>query len=110
MVVVVFEFELGEGGGERYFALARALREEVERIDGFLSVERFRSLTDERRFVSVSFWRDLEAVERWRRHLEHRRAQAEAIEGDFFADFRITVAEAVRSYGKNEALARHRET
>ncbi len=108
MVVVVFEFVLDPEKGGRYFELARALRREVEGIDGFLSVERFRSLADEERFVSVSFWRDLEAVERWRRHLEHRRAQEEALGGGFFRDFRITVAEAVRSYTKDEALARHR--
>ncbi len=106
MVVVVFEFVLDPDKGARYFELARALREEVAGIDGFLSVERFRSLADEGRFVSISFWRDLEAVARWRRHLDHRRAQEEALGGAFFRDFRITVAEAVRSYGKEEAEAR----
>jgi len=108
VVVVVFEFVLDPEKGARYFELAQALRREVEGIDGFLSVERFRSLADEERFVSVSFWRDLEAVERWRRHLEHRQAQEEGLAGGFFRDFRITVAEAVRSYTKEEALARRR--
>jgi len=107
VVVVVFEFVLDPERGGRYFELARALRREVEGIDGFLSVERFRSLAEEGRFVSISFWRDLEAVERWRRHLEHRAAQEEALGGGFFRDFRITVAEAVRSYTKEEAAVRH---
>lgn len=93
MIVVVFEFEPDPERGQRYFELAAALRPVVESIDGFISVERFRSLTDPNRYVSVSFWRDREAVERWKAHPAHRRAQREGIEKRLFRDFRITVAE-----------------
>lgn len=93
MIVVVFEFEPDPERGQRYFELAAALKPVVERIDGFLSVERFRSLSDPNRYVSVSFWRDREAVERWKAHPAHRRAQEEGIAKGLFRDFRITVAE-----------------
>ncbi len=93
MIVVVFEFEPDPERGERYFELAAALRPVVEGIDGFLSVERFRSLSDPKRYVSISFWRDREALERWKAHPAHRRAQREGIEKRLFRDFRITVAE-----------------
>jgi len=93
MIVVVFAFEPDPERGGRYFELAAALRPVVEQIDGFLSVERFRSLSDPNRYVSVSFWRDREAVERWKAHPAHRRAQREGIEQRLFRNFRITVAE-----------------
>lgn len=98
MYVVVFEFELDPEKGGRYFELAQALRPEVETIEGFLSVERFESIARPGHYVSVSFWRDADAVRRWREHAEHRRAQAEAVERGLFRDFRISVAEVVRSY------------
>ncbi len=98
MYTVIFEFELDPEGGERYFELASALREEIGKLEGFLSVERFRSLQDPRRHVSISFWRDAEAIARWRRHLEHLRAQQEARERGIFRSFRITVARVERQY------------
>lgn len=98
MYVVVFEFELDPEKGGRYFELAQALRPEAERIDGFVSVERFESITRPGHYVSVSFWRDAEAIARWRRHAEHRKAQAEGVERGLFRDFRITVAAVERSY------------
>ncbi len=106
MIVVVFEFEPDPERGARYFELAEQLREEVEKIDGFLSVERFRSLRDGRRYVSVSFWRDMEAAMRWREHLQHRRAQLEALARGLFRDFRITVAEVRRQTTLTDALRR----
>lgn len=98
MYVVVFEFALDPAYGSRYFELAKALRPEVETIDGFVSVERFESLTRPGHYVSVSFWRDAAAIARWRQHAEHRKAQEEAIARGLFRDFRITVAEVARAY------------
>lgn len=109
MYVVVFEFELDPEKGDRYFELARSLRPEAERIDGFVSVERFESLTRPGHYVSVSFWRDAAAIDRWRQHVEHRRAQAEALERNLFRDFRITVAEVARSYTLAEVQAARSE-
>ena len=97
MIVVVFQVTLREGQAETYLDLAAALREEVERIDGFVSVERFESLSTPGKLVSISYWRDQSAVAAWREHLRHLQAQ-ERGKGDIFADFRISVAEVVRDY------------
>ena len=83
--------------GPRYFELAAGLREELQGIDGFLSVERFQSLATEGRYVSLSFWRDREAVEAWYCRPRHRAAQEEGRAG-IFRDYRIRVAEVLRDY------------
>lgn len=97
MIVVVFQVEMKEGRAGDYFDMAAALRGELTDIDGFLSVERFESLATPGRYVSVSFWRDEEAVIRWRTHSGHRVAQ-ELGKSEIFSDFRISVAEIVRDY------------
>jgi heme-degrading monooxygenase HmoA len=78
--------------------MAAALRKEVEKIDGFISVERFESLYEEGKLLSLQFWRDDESVARWRNHLDHRQSQALG-RGGLFADYRLRVAEVVRDYG-----------
>lgn len=97
MIAVIFEVETNEGRAQDYFDLAAQLRPQLDEIDGFISVERFRSLADDGKFVSLSFWRDEEAVRAWREHTEHRLAQARG-KAEIFADFRIRVAEVVRDY------------
>lgn len=97
MIAVIFEVETNEGRAQDYFDLAAELRPRLDELDGFISVERFRSLADDGKFVSLSFWRDEAAVRAWREHAEHRLAQAEGKAG-IFADFRIRVAEVVRDY------------
>lgn len=97
MYAVIFEVEPHEGRGQRYFDLAASLRSELEKIDGFISVERFESLTNKGKYVSLSFWRDEAAIKTWRTHLGHQMAQREG--KDFvFKDFRIRVAQVVRDY------------
>jgi heme-degrading monooxygenase HmoA len=97
MMVVVFQVRMREGRAQDYFDLAAELRPDLERIDGFLSVERFQSLAEPGRYVSLSFWRDEAAIEAWRAERRHRRAQAKGKQ-EIFADFRISVAEVVRDY------------
>lgn len=97
MFVVVFEVTMKEGQASRYFEMAAALRSEVEKIDGFISVERFQSLTTPGKYVSLQFWRDLEAIDAWRRNGAHALAQRLG-KNEIFAEFRITVAEEIRSY------------
>jgi heme-degrading monooxygenase HmoA len=97
VLAVIFEVEMNPGRDQDYFALAGSLRPELEAIDGFISVERFRSVTNESKYVSLSFWRDEEAVKKWREHAEHRVAQAQG-KKTIIADFRIRVAEVVRDY------------
>jgi len=97
MIAVIFEVTLDPGKGERYFELAQALRKKLDQADGFISIERFQSLVTENKYVSLSFWRDREAVEAWYRVPDHRDAQAEGRAG-IFKDYRIRVAEVFRDY------------
>jgi heme-degrading monooxygenase HmoA len=98
MFTVIFEVEPRPGREQDYLALAAELRTEVETIDGFISVERFQSLAKQNRLVSISYWRDADAVRRWREHTRHHMVQLHG-RGAIFADYRITVAEVERQYG-----------
>ncbi len=98
MIAVIFEVTPREGRAADYFDLAGALKPELERIDGFLSIERFESTSEPGRYVSISFWRDDAAVARWREHARHRLAQHKG-KDEIFARYRIRVAEVVRDYG-----------
>ena len=97
MIAVIFEVVLKPARAARYFDLAAALRPELERADGFISVERFESMTNDHKYVSLSFWRDRAAVEAWYRHGGHRSAQGEGRD-TVFEDYRIRVAEVFRDY------------
>lgn len=101
MIAVIFEVWPAEGRASEYFDLAAALKSELEKVDGFVSVERFESLTTRGKFLSLSFWRDEEAVRRWRSLTAHRMAQAKG-RGGVFADYRLRVASVMRDYGMNE--------
>lgn len=98
MIAVIFEVQPEEGRLQDYLDLAGALRPELERIDGFLSVERFSSLTTPGKILSLSFFRDEQAVAAWRTQAEHRAAQ-EAGRAGIFAGYRLRVAAVVRDYG-----------
>ncbi len=100
MMAVIFEFWPAAGRRDDYLRLAASLRAEVEKIDGFISVERFESLYEEGKLLSLQFWRDDEAIGRWRNHLEHRKAQA--LGPAMFANYRLRVAEVVRDYGPHD--------
>lgn len=101
MYAVIFEVEPAPGRQQDYLDIAARLRPELERIDGFVSVERFQSLTDPGKILSLSFWRDEAAVARWRRHEQHREAQR-AGRGGIFRSYRLRVASVVRDYGMDE--------
>jgi heme-degrading monooxygenase HmoA len=101
MIAVIFEVWPAEGRASEYFDLAAALRAELAEIDGFVSVERFQSVTTPGKYLSLSFWRDERAVAAWRNGHAHRHAQAAGRKG-IFADYRIRVAEVVRDYGMKD--------
>jgi heme-degrading monooxygenase HmoA len=101
MFAVIFEVQPRPGQLQAYLDIAGALRPILEKIDGFISVERFGSLTNDGKYVSLSFWRDEAAVVRWRQQAQHHLAQATGRE-TIFADYRIRVAEVVRDYGMFE--------
>ncbi|WP_299615627.1 antibiotic biosynthesis monooxygenase [Pelagibius sp.] len=101
MHVVIFEVRPKTGRREDYLEIAASLRSELEQIDGFLSVERFASLTDDGKILSLSFWRDEEALIRWRNHAEHQAAQGRG-RHEIFADYRLRIAAVVRDYGLHD--------
>ena len=98
MHAVIFEVEPEPEHRQDYLDIAARLRPELEKIDGFISVERFESLTTPGKILSLSFWRDEAAIIRWRQHEEHHRAQWQG-RGGIFADYRLRVASVVRDYG-----------
>ena len=103
MYAVIFEVEPAPGRRQDYLDIAAQLRPELEQIDGFISVERFQSLTQEGKILSLSFWRDEKAVARWRRHEQHRDAQR-AGRGGIFKNYRLRVAAVVRDYGLEDRV------
>jgi heme-degrading monooxygenase HmoA len=101
MIAVIFEVEPREGRTDAYLTLAAGLRERLESIEGFVSIERFQSLTQPGKLLSLSFWRDEAAVQRWREVEAHRTAQRAGRERHF-ADYRLRVAQVLRDYGLHE--------
>lgn len=101
MIAVIFEVVPAPGRMDLYLDTARDLRPLLENIDGFISIERFRSLTDQTRLLSLSFWRDEAAVKAWRNTEEHRAAQLLGRHNVFDA-YRLRIASVVRDYGLND--------
>ena len=101
MIAVIFEVWPKPEHRGQYFDMAAALRPHLADVDGFLSVERFESLTEPGKILSLSLWRDEAALTAWRKVGEHRIAQALG-RGRMFRDYRLRVAEVVRAYGMTE--------
>ncbi|SEK69588.1 Heme-degrading monooxygenase HmoA [Roseateles sp. YR242] len=101
MIAVIFEVVPADGEREHYLGIAADLRPLLETMDGFISVERFQSLTDPSKVLSLSFWRDEAAVQAWRQLEEHRAAQAAGRSG-VFKDYRLRVATVMRDYGMHQ--------
>ena len=101
MIAVIFEVTPAQGATQDYLDIAASLRPELERFDGFISIERFASLTTEGKILSLSIWRDEDAVKRWRNVEQHRIAQARG-RGGVFQDYRLRVATVMRDYGMDE--------
>ena len=98
MIAVIFEVEIAEGQKASYLEIASELKPLLEQVDGFLSVERFQSLSQPNKLLSLSFFRDEAAVLKWRQLAEHRAAQSKGRQG-IFANYRLRVAEVLRDYG-----------
>jgi heme-degrading monooxygenase HmoA len=101
MIAVIFEVWPAEGRRDEYLGIAASLRDELSRIPGFVSVERFESLTTPGKMLSLSVFEDEKAVMAWRRTARHRAAQAAGRAG-VFADYRLRVASVIRDYGMTE--------
>ena len=98
MIAVIFEVMPAVGQRDRYLQIAADLKPLLAQIDGFISIERFESLSREGVVLSLSFWRDEDAVQEWRRLEAHRAAQTQGRAG-VFADYRLRVADVLRDYG-----------
>lgn len=101
MIAVIFEVRPSPGERQTYLDIAGALRGRLDEIDGFISIERFSSMSDPEKILSLSFWRDEEAVKRWRNVEAHRAVQARG-RGGVFADYRLRVASVLRDYGLDD--------
>jgi heme-degrading monooxygenase HmoA len=101
MIAVIFEFEPDAGKTAEYLEIASDLHPIVEEIDGFISIERFESLAQPGKILSLSLWRDEEAVKEWRNVAEHRQAQRAGRNG-IFSGYRLRVASVIREYGMDE--------
>jgi heme-degrading monooxygenase HmoA len=101
MIAVIFEVTPKAGQTDPYLEVAAEMRPLAESIDGFISVERFGSLTTPGKLLSLSFWRDEAALEEWRKLAAHRRAQTVGRK-TFFDDYRLRVAAVIRDYGMTE--------
>ena len=101
MIAVIFEVWPAQGCREAYLDIAAELRPLLDDIDGFLSIERFESLAEPGKLLSLSFWRDEQAVKAWRELEAHRAAQARG-RGGVFHDYRLRVSEVLRDYGMHD--------
>ena len=101
MIAIIFEVEPAEGRTDDYLNIAAQMRPLAEETEGFISVERFQSLTNPGKLLSVSFFEDEAAVDRWRQLHKHRKAQAAGRAG-IFKDYRLRVAKVLRDYGMTD--------
>jgi heme-degrading monooxygenase HmoA len=101
MIAVIFDVWPAPDRKQNYLDLAAALRPLLEQIDGFISIERFESLSEPGKILSLSFFRDEAAVQAWRNTMEHRAAQAQGRAG-VFRDYRLRIAGVIRDYGMHQ--------
>jgi heme-degrading monooxygenase HmoA len=101
MHAVIFEVWPKEEGRQQYLDIAASLRPQLEKMDGFISIERFESLSEKGKILSLSFWRDDAAITAWRQIEAHRMAQAKG-RGALFRDYRLRIAGIIRDYGMSE--------
>lgn len=101
MMLVIFEVELLPGAQQRYLDAAAALRPLLAQVEGFIAIERFESLSQPGKLLSLSTWRDEAAIAQWRNLEVHRRTQRLGRE-HLFADYRVKVAAVLRDYGQHE--------
>jgi len=104
MIAVIFEVIPHETTKDEYFTIAAALKPELEKTAGFISVERFQSLTDPGKILSLSFWEDEAGIQQWRNLEMHRLAQSEGRQR-IFKDYRLRIAGVIRDYGMDDRKA-----
>jgi heme-degrading monooxygenase HmoA len=103
MIAVIFEFTPAPGRFPDYMELVGQLKPELDKAEGFISLERFESITAPGKFLSLQFWRDDESVAKWRNVQKHREAQKKG-RGGIFASYRLRIAGVVRDYGMDDRV------
>lgn len=98
MIAIIFEVMPADGQKDAYLDIAATMRPMIEQVEGFISVERFQSLTNPDKLLSISFFEDEDAVHRWRKLAAHRNAQSKGRTG-VFSDYRLRVCHVMRDYG-----------
>ena len=101
MIAVIFEFTPADGRFPDYMALVETLKGDLAKAEGFISLERFESITAKGKFLSLQFWRDEEAVRKWRNLQKHREAQKKG-RGGIFKSYRLRIAQVLRDYTMDE--------
>jgi len=101
MIAVIFEFTPAPGRFPDYMTLVGELKPELEKAEGFISLERFESITAPGKFVSLQFWKDEDSVKKWRNVQKHREAQKKG-RGGIFASYRLRIATVARDYSMDE--------
>ena len=101
MIAVIFEFTPAEGRFPDYLALVETLRQDLAEAEGFISLERFESISNKGKFLSLQYWRDEECVRKWRTLQKHREAQKKGRAG-IFKSYRLRIAQVVRDYTMDE--------
>ena len=101
MIAVIFEFTPAEGRFPDYMALVETLRQDLAKAEGFISLERYESINNKGKFVSLQFWRDEECVRKWRNLQKHREAQKQG-RGGIFKSYRLRIAGVLRDYTMDE--------
>jgi len=109
MIAVIFEFTPAEGRFPEYMKLVDTLREDLAKAEGFISLERFESITTKGKFVSLQFWKDEESVRKWRNLQKHREAQRKGRAG-IFKSYRLRIAQVVRDYTLDERAQAPRDS
>lgn len=103
MIAVIFEFTPAPGRFADYLDLVGQLKPELDQAEGFVSLERFESITMPGKFVSLQFWRDEESVAKWRNVQKHREAQKQG-RGGIFSSYRLRIAGVIRDYGMDDRV------
>jgi len=97
MIAVIFEFTPAEGRFPEYLKLVGELKADLDKAEGFISLERFESITNKGKFVSLQFWKDEESVRKWRNLQKHREAQKKGRK-EVFDSYRLRVCSVIRDY------------
>lgn len=101
MIVVIFELKANDGYQQQYLDIAAELKPLLSDIKGFISIERFQSLSEPNKLLSLSFWENEEAIQTWRNLESHRMAQHLG-RTNILQNYQLSVANVLRSYGLND--------